>query len=160
LPEAADAEKAIKNWGYNSVLQKMREHAQWLRELVLAFIDRDLHGRRRAENGFGSTRRSRSFLVQGHGRMLMNDLRFAFESSGDGCGLQKTVDGGGKRRKRERKRKRRRRQRRRRRIRRRIRRMKWRRGRRRQLQVLENFSPGLKKRNDLNIFKLEHMFGP
>jgi hypothetical protein len=82
----------------------MREHAQWLRELVLAFIDRDLHRRRRAENGFGSTRRSRSFLVQGHGRMLINDLRFAFESSGDGCGLQKTVSGGGKRRKRKRKR--------------------------------------------------------
>ena len=102
ISEAADAEKTIKNWGYNSVLRKMREHAQWLRELVLAFIDRDLHRRRRAENGFGSTRRSRSFLVQGHGRMLINDLRFAFESSGDGCGLQKTVGGGGKRRKRKR----------------------------------------------------------
>ena len=102
ISEAADAEKTIKNWGYNSVLRKMREHAQWLRELVLAFIDRDLQRRRRAENGFGSTRRSRSFLVQGHGRMLINDLRFAFESSGDGCGLQKTVGGGGKRRKRKR----------------------------------------------------------
>jgi len=66
---------------------------------VLAFIDRDLHGRRRTENGFGSTRRSRSFFffVHGHGRELVNDQRFAFESSGGGGGLQKTVGerGGG-----------------------------------------------------------------
>ena len=89
ISEAADAEKTIKNWGYNSVLQRMRGHAQWLRELDLAFIDRDLHRRRRAENGFGSTRRKLQNLLQGHGRMLMNNLRFPFESAGDGCGLQK-----------------------------------------------------------------------
>jgi len=38
LPEAADAEKTIKNWGYNSVLQKMREHACivfWLSSIAI-----------------------------------------------------------------------------------------------------------------------------